>query len=444
MRISSSGNLAVDRWTNRNLPTFLSQISFWVKIVYIPKDFRTDLVIREAACVLGHIDETKILEATGDTEGEVWAHVKMNVSARLIFVRSIEFEPGTLSVNQAIRREIEPMQGVNQEEDEAMNEQSESSIPIIGTLRPMNPPILRQTDSMSITLDAQPIAIREIGGTSRVPQRRKRLDVQVESDSVHAINEEAENSTQAQPNLPAEVVGQTDQMLREEWKKLVIEQIQVIRENVVVFWKKIKLQPLSKELKEKKCLSRRLQPLFHLTHPQSLLVRLYKAKYYPKSSLLEAGTKWRSSHAWKSILQDNLKKRKLRIDNTCQICGECLETANHLLFQCKLSKEIWELAPISAPPDGSWTFSTQKAGIGWTMYDKRAHLIVKGFAAVNPSASPLEVEIEALRMAIMKIKNLGYIHVTFSGALQPFMNLLRKKHLYLIPAGGLTQRYLFI
>ncbi|CAE5959279.1 unnamed protein product [Arabidopsis arenosa] len=248
--------VAVDRWTNRNLPTFLSQISFWVKIVYIPKDFRTDLVIREAACVLGHIDETKILEATGDTEGEVWAHVKMNVSARLIFVRSIEFEPGTLSVvirfifsklrkfcftcesllydesccdygppilhlqNQAIRREIEPMQGVNQEEDEAMNEQSESSIPIIGTLRPMNPPILRQTDSMSITLDVQPIAIREIGGTSRVPQSRKRLDVQVESDSVHAINEEAENSTQAQPNLLAEVVGQTDQMLREEWKNL--------------------------------------------------------------------------------------------------------------------------------------------------------------------------------------------------------------------------------
>ncbi|KAG7599291.1 Ribonuclease H-like superfamily [Arabidopsis suecica] len=152
-----------------------------------------------------------------------------------------------------------------------------------------------------------------------------------------------------------------------------------------------------------------------MKHPQSLLARLYKTKYYPKSSLLEAGTKWRSSHAWKSILQDNLKKRKLRIDNTCQRCGECPETVNHLLFQCKLSKEMWKLAPISAPPDGSWTFSTQQAGIGWTMYDKRAHLIVKGSAAVNPSASPLEVEIEALRMAIMQIKNLGYIRVTFFG-----------------------------
>lgn len=42
-----------------------------------------------------------------------------------------------------------------------------------------------------------------------------------------------------------------------------------------------------------------------LQHPHSLVARLYKAKYYPKSSLLQAGIKWHSSHAWRSILQGN-------------------------------------------------------------------------------------------------------------------------------------------
>ncbi|XP_020874985.1 uncharacterized protein LOC110226750 [Arabidopsis lyrata subsp. lyrata] len=42
-----------------------------------------------------------------------------------------------------------------------------------------------------------------------------------------------------------------------------------------------------------------------LQQPHTLMARLFKAKYYPKTNLLEAGLKWQSSHAWRSILQGN-------------------------------------------------------------------------------------------------------------------------------------------
>jgi len=176
--------VAVDRWTNRTLSNFLSQISFWVKILHIPEDFRTDPVIRETAGVLGHIDETKIIEATADAEGEVWAHVTMNISDRLILVRSVEFEPATapvmvrfvfaklkkfcfrcgsllhdelacnhqstvLQLNvEATRQAIEPMQGINQGDDEPMQEGSSSSTHVAGPI----PLVVRETGEASETL----------------------------------------------------------------------------------------------------------------------------------------------------------------------------------------------------------------------------------------------------------------------------------------------------
>lgn len=37
---------------------------------------------------------------------------------------------------------------------------------------------------------------------------------------------------------------------------------------------------------------------------------------------------------------ENLRKRKLRIDANCVFCGEHMESVNHLLFQCRFSKEV--------------------------------------------------------------------------------------------------------
>lgn len=41
-----------------------------------------------------------------------------------------------------------------------------------------------------------------------------------------------------------------------------------------------------------------------------------------------------------------LHKRKMRVDNTCLLCGEYIEDINHLLFKCRVFKKIWELSPV--------------------------------------------------------------------------------------------------
>ncbi|KAL9831046.1 putative reverse transcriptase zinc-binding domain-containing protein [Arabidopsis thaliana] len=46
---------------------------------------------------------------------------------------------------------------------------------------------------------------------------------------------------------------------------------------------------------------------------------------------------------------DNLKKRKVTIDDTCQSCGEAPEDVNHLLFQCRVSREVWQHTPLQSP-----------------------------------------------------------------------------------------------
>ena len=49
------------------------------------------------------------------------------------------------------------------------------------------------------------------------------------------------------------------------------------------------------------------------------------------------------------------------------------------------------------------------------MYTKEAKLVLHGKAAIEPIGSPLEAEAEALRMAISRIKRLGFDSVIFCG-----------------------------
>lgn len=37
----------------------------------------------------------------------------------------------------------------------------------------------------------------------------------------------------------------------------------------------------------------------------------------------------------------------MQVDDTCQTCGEEVETLNHMLFHCRVSKEIWSLTPTN-------------------------------------------------------------------------------------------------
>lgn len=60
---------------------------------------------------------------------------------------------------------------------------------------------------------------------------------------------------------------------------------------------------------------------------------------------------WKVAHNSIST-EENLHKRKMVGDNTCQLCGEHLETTNHLIFQCRNNKEIWNMTPsIQIPGD---------------------------------------------------------------------------------------------
>lgn len=43
----------------------------------------------------------------------------------------------------------------------------------------------------------------------------------------------------------------------------------------------------------------------------------------------------------------NLKKRGLKIYETCKLCGKQVESAEHLFFHCRKSKLIWKLSLVS-------------------------------------------------------------------------------------------------
>ncbi|CAH2046567.1 unnamed protein product [Thlaspi arvense] len=90
--------VAIDRWIRRDEPDFLLTISFCVKILHIPEEYRSDEIIYEVGDILGIVDEIKITEATADADSEVWIHVRKKVNYRLIFIRYLEFEPGQLTM----------------------------------------------------------------------------------------------------------------------------------------------------------------------------------------------------------------------------------------------------------------------------------------------------------------------------------------------------------
>lgn len=43
-------------------------------------------------------------------------------------------------------------------------------------------------------------------------------------------------------------------------------------------------------------------------------------------------------------MQKKLNRRGGRINPECQLCGESIETISHLLYECRISREIWQLA----------------------------------------------------------------------------------------------------
>lgn len=54
---------------------------------------------------------------------------------------------------------------------------------------------------------------------------------------------------------------------------------------------------------------------------------------------------WKCLHNWLAM-GSVMKRRGLRIDETCKRCGLGEETIEHLFFQCHESSLIWKLAPV--------------------------------------------------------------------------------------------------
>lgn len=55
---------------------------------------------------------------------------------------------------------------------------------------------------------------------------------------------------------------------------------------------------------------------------------------------------WRIVHNSLPVAEA-LLQRRLKVDPRCQLCGEAIETINHMMFQCRITQKIWELAPLS-------------------------------------------------------------------------------------------------
>ncbi|KAM2204787.1 hypothetical protein ACFX1S_024390 [Malus domestica] len=57
-----------------------------------------------------------------------------------------------------------------------------------------------------------------------------------------------------------------------------------------------------------------------------------------------ASEKPKNCHAWNLIW--NLKRRHMRVDNVCGVCGVVDESKNHLFFRCNLSHLFWFCSPL--------------------------------------------------------------------------------------------------
>lgn len=86
---------------------------------------------------------------------------------------------------------------------------------------------------------------------------------------------------------------------------------------------------------------------------------------------------------WWKILHDglpvaeNLRKRNIKVDNICHVCGENPETQTHIFFQCRVAKEIWSLSPTNFGKEKEVQSDCQqnfKELISLVKKDKRGHL----------------------------------------------------------------------
>lgn len=80
----------------------------------------------------------------------------------------------------------------------------------------------------------------------------------------------------------------------------------------------------------------------YLNLRNKLSARIWRLNIPPKIKMFW----WRILHNGIPVA-DNLSKRGIKIAKDCQTCGEESETLPHMLFYCRVAKEIWSLSEVS-------------------------------------------------------------------------------------------------
>lgn len=71
----------------------------------------------------------------------------------------------------------------------------------------------------------------------------------------------------------------------------------------------------------------------------SMLTKLWRVNIAPKIKIFW----WKTLHNGLPVTE-NLRKRGCKISNLCQICGEEIETIDHMMLQCRVAWKIWSMA----------------------------------------------------------------------------------------------------
>ncbi|KAH0926993.1 hypothetical protein HID58_019249, partial [Brassica napus] len=82
--------VALDRWSNRNHPSFLREIPFKVRIYNLPDMYRRHGMVESIGSKLGYVDEVSIIEPSTTKEAEVWVKILFDEDDVITLARTVE------------------------------------------------------------------------------------------------------------------------------------------------------------------------------------------------------------------------------------------------------------------------------------------------------------------------------------------------------------------
>ena len=97
--------VALDRWTNRDSPTFLKQIPFKIRVEKLPDVYRRHSIVESICSKLGHVEEVTIVEPSIFREAEVTVKVHFDVDDQITLTREVEIINGKPPVELDFRYE---------------------------------------------------------------------------------------------------------------------------------------------------------------------------------------------------------------------------------------------------------------------------------------------------------------------------------------------------